>query len=197
MAHLRDLFLSSRFAVTRINTQPRNKRLLTHPLVRPVCPVLLACESYCPLVRLHGPTPRFHPAFPITFHHHLAHTLAKTSVAVKVTEMCPYYFHLEDKFLARAGIKPSATSEELFDCSFDDDFCPDSTLDDVDDVDSECSARIGDLNQKQSAAGTGEAENANSAAITVANSSKKRSRGLPPKGLQVEVWQRWMDSTLC
>lgn len=95
--------------------------------------------------------------------------------------MCPYYFHLEDKFLARAGIKPSATSEELFDCSFDDDFCPDSTLDDVDDVDSECSARIGDLNQKQSAAGTGEAENANSAAITVANSSKKKKQRTPTK----------------
>lgn len=95
--------------------------------------------------------------------------------------MCPYYFHLEDKFLARAGIKPSATSEELFDCSFDDDFCPDSTLDDVDDVDSECSARIGDLNQKQSAAGMGEAENANSAATTVANSSKKKKQRTPTK----------------
>lgn len=101
--------------------------------------------------------------------------------------MCPYYFHLEDKFLARAGIKPSATSEELFDCSFDDDFCPDSTLDDVDDVDSECSARIGDLNQKQSAAGMGEAENANSAATTVANSSKKKKQRTPTKRIAGRV----------
>jgi hypothetical protein len=37
------------------------------------------------------------------------------------------------------------------------------------------------LNQKQSADGTGEAENANSAAITVANSSKKKKQRTPTK----------------
>jgi len=28
--------------------------------------------------------------------------------------MCPYYFDLEEKFLERAGIKPAATTDELF-----------------------------------------------------------------------------------
>ena len=29
--------------------------------------------------------------------------------------MCPYYFDLEEKFLERAGIKPAATTDEVFD----------------------------------------------------------------------------------
>ena len=28
--------------------------------------------------------------------------------------MCPYYFDLEEKFLERAGIKPAATTDEVF-----------------------------------------------------------------------------------
>jgi len=50
----------------------------------------------------------------------------------QITEMCPYYFNLEDKFLEQAGIKPSATTDELFDVDVDTDFCADIPVDDVD-----------------------------------------------------------------
>jgi beta-lactam-binding protein with PASTA domain len=36
------------------------------------------------------------------------------NLSLKVKEICPYYFDLEEKFLEQAGIKPSATSEEIF-----------------------------------------------------------------------------------
>ena len=32
----------------------------------------------------------------------------------QVLEICPYYFALEDKFLERAVIKPSTTTDEIF-----------------------------------------------------------------------------------
>jgi hypothetical protein len=36
------------------------------------------------------------------------------NLSLKVKEIYPYYFDLEEKFLEQAGIKPSATSEEIF-----------------------------------------------------------------------------------
>ena len=42
------------------------------------------------------------------------------NASLKVKEVCPYYFDLEEKFLERAGIEPSATSDEMFRESDDD-----------------------------------------------------------------------------
>jgi hypothetical protein len=42
------------------------------------------------------------------------------NLSVKVKEICPYYIDLEEKFFERAGIKPSATSDEIFRESDDD-----------------------------------------------------------------------------
>ncbi len=45
---------------------------------------------------------------------------------MQVIEICPYYFDLEEKFLEQAGIKPAATTNELFeeddDVQFDSNF---------------------------------------------------------------------------
>ena len=41
------------------------------------------------------------------------------NLSLKVKEIWPYYYDLEEKFLEQAGIKPSATSDEIF-CESDD-----------------------------------------------------------------------------
>jgi hypothetical protein len=47
--------------------------------------------------------------------------------------MCPYYFILEEKFTCRAGIHPSATSEQLFESPDNSDKPSSTGMDDDDD----------------------------------------------------------------
>ena len=47
--------------------------------------------------------------------------------------MCPYYFILEEKFTCRAGIRPAATSERLFESPANSDKPSSTGMDDDDD----------------------------------------------------------------
>ncbi len=100
--------------------------------------------------------------------------------------MCPYYFHLEDKFLARAGIKPSATTDELFDCTVDNSLYTDIALDDADsDMNSKSSAGTDVANKNRDSAGNDEANNNRAsktiATASVAKSAKKKKQRTPSK----------------